>query len=291
MTTALDDPWVAEAVRRASQDFDSQIANRKIDLVGKSKSVLKFGRNINMSSGVISTIWDTGVANETYLPMTEAGNLIDRISSSAVADTEVMRVEGHYATADNVCHFVILNVTLNGRTPVDLATATVLVDEFGAFGDYNKLCRNSRLANIAAGTALVGDVYIYQSGQTVTNGVPQDLTLTHGKVRGTDGLNQSNKCANTVSNEDIFILTSCRVGVARASAAFVDYSVELARRPNVFREVTIGVSSRDSGFVPIFGLPPYIVIPPNTDIRVRGSASTNSVVGVAEFSGLLARLS
>ena len=171
MTNVLADPWMAEALRRFTKDYASAIGDREAYIVGNDKSLLKFGRNIDMSSGVVSTIWDTGVDNETYLPVSVAGNLIDRISGSSASDTQTIRVEGHYATADQVMHFVILNVPLTGQTPSDLANATVIVDVFGAFRDYNKLCRNTRLANLS-GTDLVGDVYIYQNGQTVTNGVP-----------------------------------------------------------------------------------------------------------------------
>jgi len=289
MTNVLDDPWMAEALRRFSKDYATAIGNREVVLVGNDKALLKFGRNIDMSSGVVSTIWDTGVANETYLPVSVAGNLIDRISSSSTSDTQILRVEGHYATADQVMHFVILNVQLAGRTPSDLASATVIADGFGAFGDYNKLCRNTRLANLSD-TDLIGDVYVYQNGQTVTNGVPQDLTLTHGKIRGTDGLNQSNKCATSFGDENFYIMTSARAGVARSAAAFVDFSLEVREPAGVFREKLPAVGSRDSGFGPIFNLPPYVIVPPNSDIRVRGTASANSVTGIGSFNGLIGAL-
>lgn len=280
---SLSDFWLAEAVRRFSGDYASVIADRQVDLIGKQKALLKFGRNVNMASGVTSTIWDTGVANETYVET----NIIDSVSSSSAADTGVIRVEGHYISDTATYHFVVLNVTLNGQTPVDLSTATVLVDSFGSYG--GALCRNSRLANLS-GAELSGDVYVYQAGQTVIAGVPQDLTLTHGKIRGLAGLQQSNKCATTISNDDFYILTAARVGTAKAQAAFIDFAVEIKEPLGTFRERTLGVSSRDSGFNPVFASPPFIVVPPNSDIRIRGSASANTVTGIAEFNGLLGRL-
>jgi len=292
MAGVLDDPWIAEALRRFSSSYEDKIGNRRLDILGKAKSVYKFGRNTDMTSGELATIWDVGPANETYLDAGSgtSSNLIDRVSSSNASDAQGLRVEGHYLSAANTFHFVALRATLNGQTPVDLANATVLSDLKGEWSSYNKLARVSRMANLGDTADLAGDVYCYQNGQTVTSGVPQDLTLTHAKIRGTDGLNQTNKCATTISNEDFGILTACRAGVARSVAAFVDYTIEIAERPNIFRERALGISSRDSGFTPIFSEPPFIVLPPNTDIRVRGTASTNSVGGLATLNILLGRL-
>ena len=292
-SNVLDDPWVAEAVRRFSKDYASVIADRKVEILGKDKSVLKFGRNLNMSLGVLSTIWDVGVANETYLDSANgtSANLIDRISASNASDTSrTIRVEGHYLSAAHTFHFVALDVVTdasNGQTPVDLANATVVADAFGGWGDYLKLARCSRLANLSA-TDLLGNIYAFQSGITVTAGVPQDLTKTHAKI--TSPRQQTNKCATTISNEDFAIMTTARAGVGRAAAAFVDFSLEIAERPNIFRERTLGIASRDSGFVPFFSQPPYIVIPPNSDIRLLGSSSANSVTGLGEFNLLLGKL-
>ena len=280
MTNVLDDPWVAEAVRRFQADYSSVIANRRVDLVGKEKTVLKFGRNISMASGIPSTIWDVGVANETYVET----NLINRISSSSASDTQVIRVEGHYI-ADGGFHFVVLDVTLDGQTPV--SSGTVVADSYGQYP--GSLCRNSRLANLSD-TELVGDVYVYQDTQTVTAGVPQDLTKVHAKIRGTAGLQQSNKCATTISSEDFYILTAARVGVAKQTAAFVDFSIEIREQGGTFRERAVGDGSRDSGFNLIFGAPPFIVVPPNSDIRITGVSSANATSGLASFNGILGRL-
>tara|TARA_R110000824_G_scaffold358803_1_gene546332 strand:- start:96 stop:944 length:849 start_codon:yes stop_codon:yes gene_type:complete len=281
MTNVLDEPWVAEAVRRFQSDYASVIANRRVDIVGKKKALLKFGRNVNMASGVLSTIWDTGVANETYV----ASNLIDSISSSSASDTTTIRVEGHYYGSDGGLHFVILNATLSGRTPV--GDGTLVADLYGEYA--GALARVTRMANLSA-VPLVGDVYIYQSGQTVTAGVPQDLTKVHGKIRGTAGLQQSNKCATTVSNEDFYIITSVRTGVARSQAAFVDFGLEIREPGGVFRERLIGNGSRDSGFGQIFDNAPHIIAPPNSDVRVRGTSSAASTTGIASFNGILGAL-
>jgi len=280
MANVLDDPWVAEAVRRFQDDYRSVIANRRVDVIGKNKSILKFGRNLDLTSGTQETIWDVGIDNETYVE----DNLINRISSSSASDTQTIRVEGHYL-ADGGYHFVILDVPLNGQTPV--GEGIVITDAYGQYG--GALARNSRLANLS-GTRLVGDVYVYQDTQTVTAGVPQDLTKVHAKIRGAAGLQQSNKCATTISNEDFYILTSSRVGVAKAQAAFVDFSLEVREHGGTFRERTIGNGSRDSGFNPIFEKPPYIVVPPNSDIRITGISSANTTTGIAEFNGILGAL-
>lgn len=281
MTDVLHDPWIAEAVRRFTAEYASVIGDRRVELAGKQKALLKFGRNVNMTAGDVETIWDTGVANETYVD----SNLIDSISSSSASDTMLIRIEGHYYGSDGKLHFVILDATLNGQTPV--TTTTVISDAYGEYA--GALARNSRLANLS-GTTLVGDVFIYQSTQTVTAGVPQDLTKVHGKISGSAGLQQSNKCATTISNEDFFIITASRVGVAKAQAAYIDFSLEIREFGGIFRERTVGNGSRDSGFGQIFSSPPYLLIPPNSDIRMRGTASTNSTTGIAQFNGILGAL-
>lgn len=287
----LQDFWLELAIREFASSYGSAIEDRTVDLVGKRKSLHKFGRNIAMSANTEATIWDLGVAHETYLDGASgtSSNLIDRISSSSGSDTGIIRIEGHYLSAANKFHFVILDATLTGQTPVDLANATALVDVFGGWSDQLKLARVSRVANLTA-TALVGDLYVYQNGQTVTAGVPQDLTLTHAKVRGSDGLNQTNKCATTISDEDFFIVTQIRAGVAKQSAAYVDFSFQVREPGGVFREKSIGDASRDSGYNPIYTGPPYLIVPPNSDIRIVGTSSANTTTGIAEFDGILGRL-
>jgi len=281
MVDTADDFWLAEAVSRFTADYASLIGDRRVDLIGKQKALLNFGRNVDMSNGVIETIWDIGIANETYV----ASNLIDSISSSSASDTITVRVDGHYYGADGNLHFVILNATLTGQTPV--TTTSVVSDLYGEYS--GALARVTRLANLSS-VLLVGDVYVYQSTQTVTAGVPQDLTKVHAKIRGTAGLQQTNKAATTTSNEDFYIITATRGGVAKAQASFVDFTLEVREQGGVFREKAIGIGSRDSGFGMLFSVPPYLIVPPNADVRVRGTASANNTTGIAEFNGILGAL-
>jgi hypothetical protein len=278
MANVADDFWLGEAVRRFARSYADVIDNRTINVIDYATITQKFGRNTNMTAGTSSTIWDTGVANETYV----STNVIDRISSSDDGDVAIIRCEGHYI-ADGGFHFVKLDITLTGQTPV--GAGTVVHDPYGSYG--GALARVQRLANLSS-TELAGDVYVYQAGQTVTAGVPQDLTLTHAKIR--TGLNQSNKTAITVSNEEFLILTSARVGVAKAQAAYVDFALEVREQGGVFKEKTLGVGARDSGFTDMTGGVPFIVIPPNSDVRIVGTSSASSTTGIAEFDGILGAL-
>ena len=176
---------------------------------------------------------------------------------------------------------------------MDLASATVVSDLFGGFD--GALVRAIRVLNVGA-VSLVGDVYVYQSGQTVLLGVPQDLSLTHCNIRGTAGLNQSNKCAATTSNDAFYIVTGAQVGVSRAQEAFVDFSLEVRHPSEVFRQKALASSARTSGFTPMLDGIPYLIVPPNSDIRMRGTSSTdglaspNPVTAIAQFNGILGAL-
>jgi hypothetical protein len=285
MSTLSDEFWLAEAVRRFVHEYATVVGNRRVQLLVPPNALLKFGRNPDMGAGAVATVWDLGIANETYV----STNIIDVMSSSSASDTTSVVIEGHYLSAPNVFRTCVLRLVLTGQTPADLANAVVIKDDFGGFFTDGKLARVNRLTD-DNGVDLVGDVYVYQSGQTVTLGVPQDLTLTHAKMRGTAGLNRSNKCATTISNDEFLILTAARSGVARTNAAFVDYSLEIRTAEGVFTEILPAVASRDSGFSPIFNAPPYIIVPPNADIRMRGTSSANNTGGVASFNGLVGSL-
>ena len=58
-----------------------------VSILDKGKTLSKFGRT-EQASGSISTVWgDVGALNETYV----STNIIDTVSSSAVADTGANR--------------------------------------------------------------------------------------------------------------------------------------------------------------------------------------------------------
>lgn len=280
------DPWVEQAIRAAYSSYRSEIGNRQIDVIGKAKSVYKFGRNLTMSSGARSTIWDTGVANETYA--TVGTNPINRYSFSG-AQTQRMVVEGHVDDGSGNLTFVIVSVPGTGATSTDFTGATLIVGgaAFAAAGyGFNHVSR----AYNTESTALTEDFWVYQSGQTVTGGVPQDGTKTHLVVRGTDGLNQTNKAATAISKDDIGIITACRAGVQRNTDAVIDFALEVRENGGVFREKLVGPVARGAGATPLFTEAPYLILPPSSLVRVVGTASTNSVVGFADFNILLARL-
>lgn len=244
----------------------------EVTIAGKAKSLLKFGKNIDLDAGVWETIWELG-GDETY-PTT---NTIDRIVSSNAADTQTISLEGHTVTgagADAEFTFVVQTVTLNGQTPVALTTP---------------LARASRAAT-TSGTALAGDVYVFEDSAT-TGGVPNDLTKAHIKIAGSLGDNQSFKAATTFSNRDYFIMTGFTCSVSRTTSASVDFEIQVRQVGGLFLpKQRIDVNSVAQGTTQI-KFNPYIIIPKNADVRVRGVSSANNTEVNASFQGYLAEVS
>jgi hypothetical protein len=240
-----------------------------VDFESKSKTILKFGRNLTVGTS-FETVWELG-GDEVY----STTNDIDTISSSSGSDTEVMSVEGHTVSgtgADAQFTFVVQTVTLTGQTKATLATPLARVSRAYAVGS----------------TALVGDVYIYEDG-AITAGVPNDLATAHIKVLGSAGDNQSYKAATTISNQDYYVVTQFHGGAAKqGSAAVIDALLEIRTVGGLFLpKIELSVSNTSGSFH--VDLDPYIIVPKNSDIRVRAEATASSEVD-AGFNGYLAQV-
>lgn len=232
----------------------------------KDKTLIKFGRATlaQDSEQTISTL-----GTETF----QTDNTITHVvtTDSGGASAVDVTVEGHTVTGTGTAAeftFVVQTVTLNGQTPVELATP---------------LARCSRLYNDGA-TALTGRVFAMR-GTSVSSGVPNPITLAHCEIPA--GKQQSAKCATTISNRDALIITGLRVGVLRQASAFVDFELEIREAGKVFRERYLLDASRESGLVKV-ELDPCIWVPPNADVRIVGTSSANSTGTVGTFSGYLA---
>ena len=245
-------------------------------IADKRKSLIKFGRRTDLGTSK-STLWEVGPVEETKL-MSSDGNLIDRLSSSAAGDTsKSFTVEGHYFDGTDLV-FCVQTVTTHasdGQTPVALS---------------QPLARCSRIAQIDGTTAATGDVWVYQSGQTVTGGVPQDLTKTHNVLKGTEGWAQSFKAATSISYKDALILTGGFVGIAKKTSADVEFTFEVREVDKTFWRPSFSLVHLGSTSTPFANilLPTYGVIPPNYDVRVSATASTTNVEANATFFGYLA---
>ena len=244
----------------------------KVSLYEKGKSLLKFGRNSDMSLDTLETIWNLG-GNEVYVPF-DGTNPIDTVSSSSTSDTTTITIEGHTqsGTGTNTQFtFVIQTAVLNGQNKVTLTTP---------------LARVSRMY-VNADTALVGDVYVYEDG-TITGGVPTDLTTAHITIKGSIGDTQSFKAATTFSNTDYFICTGGFVSVNRKQAGAVDFQLQVRRVGGVFRPVArLSLNSAAQDTVQI-NLLPYAIVPKNADVRIVGTSNANGMEADASFEGWIA---
>jgi len=253
------DYWLQHAIDNILADYGDTVS-----VYSKNKDLLKFGRNqlVGTSKATIMTL-PAGALNETYV----ASDLINTVSSSSASDTYVLTVEGH-TVSGGVFTFVAQNVTLNGQAQVALTTP---------------LARVSRTYN--GGTVdSVGNIYVYET-DTDTAGVPDTAAKVH-LIQGT-GLNNSEKASTTISNSDYLILTSFYGDCLEKSAAFSTVHLEVRLAGMVFRNkvdiaVTTGGGGRNHNFKP------YLVVPKNSDIRLRATADGASTDISGGFQGVLA---
>lgn len=252
------DFWVEHAKRQIRDNYGD-----KVDV--KAKSLLKFGQRDAMGSTARELVWNHSEANEV-LP---TGNTITHYSSSSGSDTGSGKLEGHTIDGNGDFTFVVQDLTLAGQTKTALSTP---------------VARTSRAYNTSA-TDWVGDVYIY-SDVTASAGVPLTASAVHLKVAA--GENQTAKTATTFSNDDYFLITQMYASVAEKTSATVDFFLEVAEKGQVFRQRFIKSAASTGPSIDIH-FRPFLIVPPNSDIRIRGTASTTNVAVDAGFNGLLAK--
>lgn len=239
----------------------------EVSIQNKSKSLIKFGKSGELTTGSLQTVWTVG-GNETYI----STNSIDSISSSSALDTEVIYIEGHTVTGtgtDQQFTFVTQTVQLNGQTRVALPTP---------------LARTSMAYN-DNGTSLVGRVVVYEN-TALTGGVPTDATKIHLDIPA--GLQESFKAATTFSDSDYFILTGGFGSVSLKQDGAADFYLEVRPPGKVFRQVA-AISATNAGPWQI-NLDPAVIVPKNYDVRVRAETSANNLVVFTSFQGYIAKV-
>jgi len=230
----------------------------------KAKSLLKFGKSAELTANTLETVWTVG-GNEAYI----SDDGITHISSSSASDTQEIRVEGHTISGDDLT-FVVQLVTLSGQTPVALNTG---------------LARISRISN-NSGTELVGRVVAYEDTAT-TNGVPTDETKIHIDIPL--GFQQSFKAATSFSKEDYYVMTGFYGAVSAKQSAAVDFYIEVKKPNGVFLQTACFTASSTGGNSDI-SLDPAIIVPKNSDVRVRCETTDNNAVVFGIFKGYLAKV-
>jgi hypothetical protein len=258
----VPDGRLVQAEREIYRQF-----NEVVSIQNKAKTLVKFGKSAELSTGSLQTVWTVG-DNETYV----STNIIDSISSSAVADTENIYIEGHTVSGtgtDQKFTFVSQTVNLNGRTRVALPIPLARVSMA-----YNN-----------NGVSLTGRVAVYQN-TALTNGIPTDTSKIHIDIPL--GLQESFKAATTFSDKDYFILTGGFGSVSFKKAGAVDFYIEIREAGKVFRQVA-GISATNSSPWTV-DLDPAVIIPKNCDIRVRVESGVNDTVVFTSFKGYLAKV-
>jgi len=230
----------------------------------KAKSLLKFGKSAALSTDTLETVWTVG-GNEVYI----SDDGITHISSSSASDTQEIRVEGHTISGNDLT-FVVQTVTLSGQTSVALTTG---------------LARVSRISN-NSGTELVGRVVVYED-TTISGGIPTDATKIHIDIPL--GFQQSFKAATSFSKDDYYVMTGFYGAVSAKTSAAVDFYVEIKEPDGVFLQKACFTASSSGGNSDI-SLDPAIIVPKNSDIRVRCETAQNNAVVFGIFKGYLAKV-
>jgi len=230
----------------------------------KAKSLLKFGKSAPLTTNSLQTVWTVG-GNEVYI----SDDGITHISSSSASDTQEIRVEGHTISGNDLT-FVVQTVTLSGQTSVALTTG---------------LARVSRISN-NNGTELVGRVVVYEDTE-INGGIPTDANKIHIDIPL--GFQQSFKAATSFSKEDYYVMTGFYGAVSAKQSAAVDFYVEVKEPDGVFLQKACFTASSSGGNSDI-SLDPAIIIPKNSDVRVRCETSDNNAVVFGIFKGYLAKV-
>lgn len=251
-------PEIAEAIREVwIQDG--------VLIKPKGKNLLKFGKIESLGTS-FETIWQQG-GNETYA----TSNVINKISSSDNGDTQAVKYEYHTIDGSGNFTFGVGSVTLQGHTETDLPVAAA---------------RASRIYN-DTNTDFAGNVYVYED-DTVVNGVPQTASKIHLKTGGA-GYNQSLKAATTISNTDYWLITDWFGSVLKKTSAVVDFEIQIALKGKVFRTRIPG-SGSTTGSVVNPKINPPLIVPSNSDFRIRAQASTTGVAAIAWANGILCKV-
>ena len=248
---------------QAEREIERQFG-QKVSIDRKAKSLIKFGKSAPLATGSLQTVWTVG-GNETYV----SGNTIDSISSSSALDTEQVYLECHTVDENGDFTFLSQVVTLNGQTRVALPVPVARVS----------------LAYNNNGTELAGRVVVYEN-TTLVGGIPTDVSKIHIDIPL--GLQESFKAATTFSSTDYFILTGGFGSVSLKQDGAADFYLEVREKGKVFRQVAAVSAASASPWN--IDLDPAVVLPKNSDIRVRVETSTNNVVVFTVFQGYLAKI-
>ena len=238
-------------------------------LVKNTSFIHKFGEAADIDTGNdFADIWDgcgpleSGkIANYTF----STTNDIDSISSTEVADTQVIEVQG----LDIDYKLVLQDVTLDGRNSVTLTTPLIRVFRMKNIGD----------------TDITGEVYLRTNGSTITNGVPDDITSVRAVIN--DGNNQTLMAIYTIPAGKTGYMRDWYAALSRSRTTVS--TVKLRARPfgQVFqlKHISAITSAGTSSLQHIYTEPEKFT--EKTDIMISANASINSSSVSAGFDIVL----
>lgn len=214
-------------------------------VVPAASAVHKFGHNPAIAAGAEETIWDGA---DLYVQPTTTPHFI---SSSAVADTEIIQVEGldeNWAPKSEA-------YTLAGRVKT-------------AIGNWARVFRACSTSPVA----LTGDVYVYED-DTITLGVPDTAAKITAKI---------------VLGEEqtlmvVYTIPASKTGYL-VKAYFAPDTAQVSTMRLMVREFGMGYRVCDRIVVPgggpswQYGYPVPIALPAKADIEMRGDLAAGAGV-------------
>lgn len=234
-----------------------------VSIIEKKKNLIKWGRNqfVGTTPATIMTL-PTGLTNESFV----SDNLITHFASGDNSDTQSITFEGHTIDGSGNKTFVVQTNTLEGQTKKALLTP---------------LARITRAYNNDS-AEWNGPIYVAQD-VTFTAGVPQTDTAIHLTVPA--GEQQSEKASTSVSSVDYWIVSSFHLSCLKKQAAYVSGRIEVRLNGKVFRPTGPYVAA-GAGQTTAYNFDPYLIIPKNSDMRLRAiadSAGTDVSGGVQGY--------
>lgn len=245
----------------------------------KPKALRKWGQNtaVGTSRATVMTL----AGSETAETLLTTDTAISMSSSSGSDTAQTLTVlEGHTSSAGNLtfangsgAFADAIGTTLTGQTAAALGIST------------------TRLTRARLSAPATGNIYFYETGTSLSSGVPSDATKVHMMIPA--GEIQTQKASTAVSSQDYYIITAMTCGSLDKTASFIQARLEI--------KAWNGAASQD--WYPImqwipggsatltevdFSTP--LIVPKNHDVRISAiadGANTNVVAGMAGYLALV----
>lgn len=243
-----------------------------VSIIKKLKPLSKFGTNeaVGTTRATIMTL-GAAITQETFVQVDTALSM----SSSSTSDTlkSLVLYEGHTSSGSDLTFVPSqLNVELTGRTEAPLGIS------------------RTRSTRARLDLPAIGDIYFYDSGAALTNGVPTDLTKVHMMIPAGDI--QSQKASTAISSTDYYIITNWSAGVLEKTSAFAQARIEIkpwTTTTDSWYPITKWLAVSDAnGSYGIGEGSPYLIVPKNHDVRMTAIANTAGIGVVGGMEGFLA---